>query len=120
MSAENVLIDFGAPVQVGVLTPLLAFERFNSNVAGLLFVLVNLDPANEVQFIVDTSEDGTHVEAALTAQIPVAAGLQGSVEAQGALPGGALRSYWRLSAQCTDVTKTANVKWRVNGVRAVR
>lgn len=120
MSADNILIDFAAPVTVGVLTPLLAFERFSSQEAVMLFVLVNLDPSNEVQFIVETSEDGVHVETGLTAQVPVGPGAQGSVKTQDWAAGGALRSFWRLSAQCTDVTKTASVKWRVNAVRAVR
>lgn len=98
---------------VDTLTVLKAFTALGGEYHMLLFTLVNLDETNSVTMIIETSEDGTHPDAANVWTLVAPPGKQVSYE-HGP---GQIRKYWRISAHTASPGyPTVNVQWAVKGV----
>jgi hypothetical protein len=108
---KPVTLQSGANVAVSTLTPLTGWINMLNFVTGL-FAVQNLDLVNELQMIVETSQDAVHADVT-TFLTTVPAGDQGSYEIGPKF----IRTYFRLSAQ-TDSPgfPTVNVNWQVVGL----
>jgi hypothetical protein len=98
---------------VSTLTVLKAFTNLGSSYHTLLFAIQNTDSTNNVNLLVETSEDGVYPDAAVRWTVVCPAQKQASVE----VGPGILRRFWRVSAY-TDSPGYATVacKWAVRGV----
>lgn len=105
--------DWSGSTNVSTLAVLKAFANLGSNYHTLLFCVQNLDLANSVTVIIETSEDGIYPDALVLWTLTCPAQKQVSLE----VGPGLLRRFWRISAHTASPGfPTVPVTWTVRGV----
>ena len=109
-----VVHPLSASTPVSTLTPLLAFEDLGKYYGSILLVVINLSLTDQVHMVVDTSEDGVHLDNDKQQDVVALPGCQASSEIGPHL----VRRYFALSAY-TDGPgyPTANVQWGIFGLQ---
>lgn len=112
-SGEPVPQNFrGGSVLVSTLTHLTDWIDLGYSYEDLLFFL-STDDANNVNFLVETSQDGTHAD--VNQRISVATqGTQASVEVLGSIA-----RFYRLSAYTDNPFPTSRISWGISGTSRV-
>lgn len=91
-------VPFGTPVNVSTLTEILPWTFFGSVPKALLFAVRNLDAAQTVFLLVETSEGASYIDEANSFLLEIAPETQNSFE----VGPYSLRSHFRISAYTTS------------------
>ena len=92
------IIDFGAPVNVGVLTALFGLTPPGAAYHTLLFCVNAKNATKDINVFINVSSNGVDIEPDLVQTFTVKAGQANSLEI-GPFPS---RPYWEMSAQSSD------------------